>query len=139
MDRRHLIQTGLMALCGLSVGLIPLGGAVASSSSSGSSSKASYIAIPPASGVIPRRDGRRSILSVELGLDVPESALRERVTLSRPRLSAAYNEVVRTTASRMLPGTPPDIDAIGRALQAATDRVLGRAGAKLLLGTVVVN
>jgi hypothetical protein len=37
------------------------------------------------------------------------------------------------------PGAPPNPDIISAALQRATDQVLGKPGAKLLLGTVIVN
>ena len=46
--------------------------------------------------------------------------------------------VWRVAGERLLPGAPPDVEWLSRALQAATDRVLGKAGAKLLLGTVMV-
>ena len=116
-----------------------LPGRALSAPKGGSGGNNPYVVIAPATGVVPRRDGRRSTLTVEMGLEVPDRDLRDRAHLSRPRLSAAYNEIVRTTASRLLPGTPPDIEAIGRDLQAATDRVLARSGARLLLGSVVVN
>jgi len=39
----------------------------------------------------------------------------------------------------MLKAEGPNADQIAQLLQRATDRVLGRPGAKLLLGTVMVN
>lgn len=77
-------------------------------------------------------------MTVEVGVDVADTALRTRADQSRPRLSAAYNEVIRLAGERILPGAPPDVEWLSRALQAATDRVLGKPGAKLLLGTVMV-
>lgn len=138
MDRRSLF---LGAASGFGLGLVAavLPGRALATPKSSSGGNNPYVVIPPATGVVPRRDRRRSTLTVEMGLEIQDRDLRDRAYLSRPRLSAAYNEIVRTTASRLLPGIPPDIEAIGDSLQAATDRVLGRSGAKLLLGSVVVN
>ena len=134
MDRRQLLLTALTASVGLCA---PLQAAMASEKKS-EAGNASFVALSPATGVIPRRDGRRSTLTVEIGIDVPDRELRERAVLSRPRLTAAHNEVVRTAARSLLPGRVPDIEALGRSLQTATDAVLGRPGATLLLGSVIV-
>ncbi len=77
-------------------------------------------------------------MTVETGVDVPDAALRLRAEQSAPRLREAFNAVVQRNASLLLPGAPPNIDQLSRELQAATDRVLGRTGAKLLLGTVMI-
>ena len=37
------------------------------------------------------------------------------------------------------PGGPPNLDVLGLELQRATDRVLGRSGAHVLFGSVIVN
>ena len=134
MDRRALI-----GLAALGSALAAAEAAKASGKSSGGGAPANaYIPLPTATATILRRDGRRGVMTVEVGVDVADEALRTRADQSRPRLSAAYNEVVRLAGERLLPGAPPDVEWLSRALQAATDRVLGRAGAKLLLGTVMV-
>ncbi|MFC5388086.1 Tat pathway signal protein [Brevundimonas bullata] len=134
MDRRALI-----GLAALGSALAAAEAAMASGKSSGGGAPANaYIPLPTATATILRRDGRRGVMTVEVGVDVADEALRTRADQSRPRLSAAYNEVVRLAGERILPGAPPDVEWLSRALQAATDRVLGKAGAKLLLGTVMV-
>ena len=134
MDRRALI-----GLAALGSALAAAEAAKASGKSSGGGAPANaYIPLPTATATILRRDGRRGVMTVEVGVDVADEALRTRADQSRPRLSAAYNEVVRLAGERMLPGAPPDVEWLSRALQAATDRVLGKPGAKLLLGTVMV-
>ncbi len=134
MDRRALI-----GLAALGSALAAAEAAKASGKSSGGGAPANaYIPLPTATATILRRDGRRGVMTVEVGVDVADEALRTRADQSRPRLSAAYNEVVRLAGERILPGAPPDVEWLSRALQAATDRVLGNAGAKLLLGTVMV-
>ena len=100
---------------------------------------ASYIQINTLTGTTDKGGGRRGVLTVECGLDVPDGDLRERANQSLPRLRAAYVQVVRTYAAGLPSGAPPNVDVIGQALQRQTDLVLGRPGARLLLGAVLVN
>ena len=128
------------------IGLAALGSALAAAEAAEASGKSEgggapthpFISLPTATATVLRRDGRRGVMTVEVGVDVADMTLRARADQSKPRLSAAYNEVVRLAGERLLPGAPPDVEWLSRALQAATDRVLGRAGARLLLGTVMV-
>ncbi len=85
-----------------------------------------------------RTGGRRGVMTVETGVDVADAALHSRAAHSAPRLRAAYNIVVQRAAGAMLPGTAPNVDRLVTQLQAATDATLGRPGAKLLIGTVMV-
>lgn len=94
--------------------------------------------MPLSTATVLRPQGRRAIISVESTLLIADGALLERAKLSRPRLNAAFADAVRVEASRMLPDAVPDLNALTRALQQAADRVLGRAGARVLLGTVMV-
>ena len=68
-----------------------------------------------------------------------DPALRVRAAASQPRLRDAYIRALTVYASSLTPGAPPDVDQIGMRLQRATDAVLHRAGARVLLGTVLVN
>lgn len=100
----------------------------------------SYIQLEPLTATILRADGRRGVLTVETGVDVPgNGALRARADISQPRLRAAYLVVLQAYASGLGPAVPPDADYIARQLQRETDRVLGQPGAKLLLGTILAN
>jgi hypothetical protein len=99
----------------------------------------SYLPIEALTGAIIRPDGRRGVLSVECGLDVPDEALRGRADASLPRLRAAYVQTVIAYAAGLAPAVPPSADFLAIALQRDTNRVLGRPGAKLLLGAVLVN
>ncbi|MDB5451891.1 MAG: hypothetical protein JWO33_469 [Caulobacteraceae bacterium] len=98
-----------------------------------------YIQIPPLTGTVTRSDGRRGVLTVETGVDVPDRALNKLAEASTPRLRAAYAQVVMTYAAGLSPGSPPNADYLSRELQRQTDLVLGRPGARLLLGTILVN
>lgn len=100
---------------------------------------ASYVPIQTVLGTTKRGDGRRGVLSVECGLDVPDGGLRERAYASIPRLRSAYASTVQTYAAGLPSGAPPTVDYIARTLQQHTDAILGRGGAKVLLGAVVVN
>jgi len=135
MDRRHLIG---LTLSGLTLSSLALAGAAHASPEKGGGGKGGYLSLPTATATVLRRDGRRGVMTVETGLDVADGALMERARLSQPRLSAAYNEIVRIAAERLLPDASPNVEWLVVALQHATDAILGRPGAKLLLGTVMV-
>ena len=100
----------------------------------------SYVQLPPLTAIVLRADGRRGVLTVETGIDVPgNGGLHARAEASQPRLHAAYLTVLQTYASGLGPATAPDADYIARILQRETDQVLGQPGAKLLLGTILAN
>lgn len=104
----------------------------------GGGGAATYVRFPTVTASVTRNDGRRGVMTVETGVDVPDAALRTRAEQSAPRLRAAYNTVVQRTATALLPGVAPNVDRLAQDLQAATDATLGRAGARVLLGTVMV-
>lgn len=99
----------------------------------------SYIQFDTLTATVFRPDGSRGVLTVEAGVDVPDAGLRSLASLSQPRLRAAYVELLETYAGSLSPGAPPDADYIAQQMQAATNRVLGRPGARLLLGTILIN
>jgi hypothetical protein len=98
-----------------------------------------YIQFRTLTATIFRADGRRGVLTVEAGVDVPNGALRARTNLAAPRLRAAYVQLLQAYVYSLGPGAPPDPDYLSRALQKQTDQVLGRPGAHLLLGAMLVN
>ncbi len=100
---------------------------------------AAYIQINTITGATNKSGGRRGVLTVECGLDVQDTALRTRANLSLPRLRAAYVQTVQTYAAGLPSGSPPNVDFIGQALQRQTDAILGRPGARVLLGAILVN
>ncbi|MFN3558672.1 MAG: Tat pathway signal protein [Brevundimonas sp.] len=132
MERRALL--GLAALA-TAAAATPV---AASSGGGGGSSGSTYLGLPTVTGNVRRPGGRLGIMTVEIGVDTPDAALRARVAQSAPRLRAAYARTVQQQASILLPGAAPDIERLVAALQAATNTVMGRAGARLLIGTVMV-
>jgi len=99
----------------------------------------SYLPFAPLTGATNRSGGRRGVLSVQCALDVKDPALRQKADASLPRLRAAYLQIVLAYAAGLPAGAPPNVELIGASLQRQTDQILGRPGAKLLLGTVLVN
>lgn len=99
----------------------------------------SFVQFPTLTASLMRPNGRRGVLTVEAGLDVADGALRGRTQGSIPRLRDAYIRYLTTYAATVPPGAAPNPDAIALALQRSTDQVLGKPGAKLLLGTVLIN
>lgn len=100
---------------------------------------ATYLQLKPLAAVVLQPGGRRGIMTVETGVDVPDAVLHARAQASMPRLRAAYVAAVQSHAHGMPPGAPPHADRLAAQLQRETDRVLGRPGARLLLGTILVN
>lgn len=98
-----------------------------------------FIQIQTLTASIKRRDGRNGVITVETGIDVPDHALHGRAEASIPRLRAAYAQVLMTYAAGLPGGSPPNADYLSRELQRQTDLVLGKPGAKLLLGTILIN
>jgi len=134
LNRRRLI-----ALLAVSAVLCP---AAALAQGGGEKKKGggiTYVQFPTLTATILRSNGQRGVLTVEAGVDVPNSALRARVNLSEPRLRAAYVQLLQAYVWQLGPGAPPNPDYLSMALQRETDRVLGQSGAHLLLGAMLVN
>lgn len=134
MDRRQIAKLALIAA------LTP---AVATASDSGEKKKKtgglSYIPLDSVSATTIRRDGRRGVISVETGLDIPNPALHDYALKVVPRLKAAFVQTVQIYGAGMTPGLPPNVDFLARELQRQTDLTLGKPGARLLLGSVLVS
>ncbi len=86
-----------------------------------------------------RASGRRGVLTVEVGLDVPDPKLRDTIELYLPILYSAYVSALQPYGLGLAAGQPPNADYISMALQRETDRVLRRRGAKVLLGSILLN
>jgi hypothetical protein len=98
-----------------------------------------YVQLQPLLGTTIRSASRHGVMSVDCGLNVPDPALRIRVEQSIPRLRAAYVQTIQSYAAGLSDGALPNADYIAQTLQRQTDAILGRPGAKLLLGSIVVN
>jgi hypothetical protein len=99
----------------------------------------SFLELPTLTATVFKPSGRRGVLTVASGLDVADARLRVRATGLQPRLVDAYASFLRAYAGGLRPGAAPDPAAISAAMQKATDAVLGKKGARVLLGTVMIN
>ena len=98
-----------------------------------------FMQLPALSAYVGRPDGRRGVLTVEAGLDITDPYLRQRAGASMPRLRAGYVQILQIYATGLPPGRIPSPEAIGTEMQRETDRLLGKKGAKVLLGTIMIN
>jgi hypothetical protein len=110
---------------------------VAAAADGGKMAKAPYVELERVAVSVLRPNGRRGVLTVQLGLEAPQADLRERLELYLPRLHSAYVAALQPYAYGLAPGGLPNADYISYALQRETDRVLGQRGAKVVLGTIL--
>ena len=100
----------------------------------------SYVALEPILAAVQADMRLRGVIHIEFGLDVPDARLRREVEAAMPYLRNAYNSTIAVyTGVHYRFGEVPDADTIARLLQQATDEKLGREGAQVLLGMVMVN
>jgi hypothetical protein len=114
-------------------------GAARAEEGGGKKAKTPYIQLQSLAVSVIRQSGARGVLTVEIGIDAPDPALRDRVDLVTPLLRSAYISALQPYALSLPPGSLPNADWISMTLQRETDRVLGRRGGKLLLGSILVN
>lgn len=137
MKRREILALSAAAMAALSAPRAAL--AAGGGEKKSAAPPSPYVPIPIVTATVRNRYGKRGVLSVESGVNVTDQALRQRAEASTPRLRAAYVQVVQTYAAGMTPGSPPNADFLARELQRETDRVLGKPGAKFLLGSILIN
>ena len=100
----------------------------------------SYVIIEPLYASI--LDGARShgLLLVELGLDVPDEKLRDKVNQSLPTLRDAYVRSLLTYAATSVRAwRQPNVEDIATRMQAITDRVMGQPGARVLMAQTAIR
>jgi hypothetical protein len=136
MKRRDLVR--LLALAAAPALVAPAAWAAADEKKK-KSGGVSYIPIETLTGATNRPDGRRGVLTVECGLDIPNGGLRARAEMIMPRIRAAYVQTVMIYAAGLPPGAAPNADFLAASLQRETNQLLGGPGARLLLGAMLVN
>ncbi len=99
----------------------------------------SFIQLHSLTATVLLSDHRYGVLQVDVGIDVPDAGLRKRAEQSIPRLQDAFVREMATYAPSIAPGGAPNPDYLSIQLQRAVDRVLGRPGARVLLGSMLVN
>ena len=134
MHRRRLFA--FAALVALTPGLMAAAPAKEEKKKGGG---ASFLQISALTATILLANGRRGVLTVESGLDIPNEKLRATATSVLPRIRAAFVQSLQIYASGMSPGHIPNAEILTKLLQREADRVLGQTGARLLLGTMLIT
>ena len=98
-----------------------------------------YLQLSPLAATVVRPDGRRGILTMESGVDAKDEAMHARLQASLPRLRAVYVTTLQRHAQGLGPSSAPDPDRLAADLQRETDRLVGKPGATVLLGTLMMN
>jgi flagellar basal body-associated protein FliL len=135
-----LIQCAAAAL----LCLFGVGRAVAAAASQPAQHKTtqseSYIGIEPLYASILDGTRPRGLLLVEIGLDVPDLSLRERVNQALPTLRDAYVRSLLTyAATSVRPWRQPSVEDIANRMQNITNHVIGREGAKVLMAQTAIR
>ena len=100
----------------------------------------SYLSLEPIYTTIVDDSRAQGMLMVGIGLDVPDSGLREVADRSMPVLRDAYvRNLMAFTATAVRTDAQPDVSLIADRLQKITDRALGKKGAKVLLAQVAIR
>jgi hypothetical protein len=132
MDRRRLCLSGA-ALLATALPLVARAGEHADKKE-----LPPYLELKPVTLTVVRPNRRHGAMTVELGLNIPDPKLRAQAQLMQPVLRDAYVRALQPWAIRMDPGSSPNMGFLTMSLQRETNRVLGRPGARVLLGGVMV-
>jgi flagellar basal body-associated protein FliL len=100
----------------------------------------SFISLEPIYSSVMEGGRPRGLLMVEFGLDVPDAAMRAQIVHSLPLLRDAYVRgllVYAATAVRLW--RQPSVDDISTRMQAITDQLVGRKGAKVLMAQTAIR
>ena len=100
----------------------------------------SFIAIDPMYATILEGSKPRGLLMIELGLDVPDEAMRARVSHALPALRDAYvRSLMAYGAAAVRAWRQPSVDDIADRMQTITDRLMGGPGAKVLMAQTAIR
>ena len=100
----------------------------------------SFIAIDPMYATILEGNKPRGLLMIELGLDVPDEAMRARVSHALPALRDAYvRSLMAYGAAAVRAWRQPSVDDIADRMQTITDRLMGGPGAKVLMAQTAIR
>lgn len=98
----------------------------------------SYLPMPGFQAGVLQRNRNQGTIVVDMGLDIPDEALRRRARLNAPRLRDALRTAVASYSSVYYRvHTAPNPTELTRQMQVAVDRVLGASGARVLLVNII--
>lgn len=97
-----------------------------------------YMPMPTFSAGVLQRNDNQGTMVVDMGLDIPDAALRRRAQLNAPRLRDALRTALANYSSVYYRvQTAPNPTELTRQMQIAVDRVLGAEGAQVLLANII--
>lgn len=97
-----------------------------------------YMPMPAFQAGVLQRNINQGTIVVDMGLDIPDAALRRRAQLNAPRLRDALRTALANYSSVYYRvRTAPNPTELTRQMQAAVDRVLGAPGARVLLANII--
>lgn len=97
-----------------------------------------YIPMPAFQAGVIQRNINQGTIVVDMGLDIPDAALRRRAQLNAPRIRDALRTAVANYSSIFYRvHTAPSPTELTRQMQEAVDRVLGAPGARVLLTNII--
>lgn len=103
-------------------------------------SSETYMPLPPLTATVQSNHRARGLLQIEAGLEIQDPDLRHRAERYLPRLRNAWVSALSVYAGvNYRFGDVPDADRIADILQEATDLTLGREGAEVLIGMVIIH
>lgn len=101
-------------------------------------SAVTYLPMPTLSAGVLQRYSTAGTIVVDMGLDIPDEALRRRARLNEPRLRDGLRTALANYATTYYRDrTAPEPAVITRLMQQAIDRVLGAPGARVLLANII--
>ncbi|MGN6422279.1 MAG: Tat pathway signal protein [Asticcacaulis sp.] len=140
MNRRSLFFHAfrLASALGLAASLAPAGSALASEAKK-KGGGVGYTQFPTITVFTDAGRLRHGVMSVDMGLYSDNPKLVAQIKLYVPRLQDAYVTVLQGYAGNLNRTSLVDTGYVAAQLQAATDRILGVTGAKVLLGSIIIN
>ncbi|HVK80910.1 MAG TPA: hypothetical protein VM915_09865 [Verrucomicrobiae bacterium] len=98
----------------------------------------SFMPMPTLSAGVLQRSSTLGTIVVDMGIDVPDAALRQRAQLNGPRLRDALRTALAVYASTYYRDrTAPDPAQLTRLMQQSIDQALGAPGARVLLVNII--
>jgi flagellar basal body-associated protein FliL len=97
-----------------------------------------YIPMPAFQAGVLQRNSNQGTIVVDMGLDIPDAALRRHAQLNAPRIRDALRTALANYSSVYYRvRTAPNPTELTRQMQVAVDRVLGAPGARVLLANII--
>lgn len=82
---------------------------------------------------------RRGTMTIESGLFADAPKIAERIQIMMPRLTDGFITALQPYAQTLTASSLVDTDFVSKQLQTTTDTILGQKGARVLLGSIVLN